>query len=103
MAMPLSFRITSRLALAPPALLSASIAMPEAMEASPITAIWWRLFSFLILDAIAIPRAADMDVEECPVPKSSYSLSDIFGKPLIPSMVRFFLNASRLPVRILCA
>ena len=37
-----------------------------------------------ILAAIAIPKAAEIDVEECPVPKESYLLSDIFGKPLMP-------------------
>ena len=31
--------------------------------------------------AIAIPTAAEIDVEECPTPKASYSLSEILGKP----------------------
>ena len=29
------------------------------------------------------PRAAEMDVEECPAPKGSYSLSSLFVKPAI--------------------
>ena len=32
--------------------------------------------------------AAEMEVEECPTPKASYSLSFIFGKPLIPLYFR---------------
>ena len=44
-----------------------------------------------------------MDVEECPAPNGSYGLSSRLGKPLIPSRVRFRLNASRRPVRILWA
>ena len=35
-----------------------------------------------------------MDVEECPAPKGSYGLSSRLGKPLMPSRVRFRLNAS---------
>ena len=35
--------------------------------------------------AIAIPKAAEIAVEECPTPKVSYSLSERFGKPEIPS------------------
>jgi hypothetical protein len=32
--------------------------------------------------ATAIPRAADMEVEECPAPNGSYSLSNRFVKPV---------------------
>lgn len=31
--------------------------------------------------ATAIPRAAEIEVEECPAPKGSYSLSSLFVKP----------------------
>ena len=69
--MPLSFSITSRLALLTPALFSASKASPPVIEPSPMTAICcrWRLpCSF---DAMAMPSAAEIDVDEWPVPKAS--------------------------------
>ena len=84
MAMLLSFRMTSRLELYTPALFKASKAIPPVIAPSPITAMLCRLSSPLILAAIAIPKAAEIEVDECPVPKESYSLSDIFGKPLMP-------------------
>lgn len=31
--------------------------------------------------ATAMPRAAEMEVDECPAPKGSYSLSSLFVKP----------------------
>ena len=36
------------------------------------------------LEAIAIPNAAEIEVELCPTPNVSYSLSPRFGKPEIP-------------------
>jgi hypothetical protein len=36
------------------------------------------------LRSIAIPKTAEMDMDECPPPKASYGLSLILGKPLIP-------------------
>ena len=44
---------------------------------------------------------ADMEVEECPVPKLSYSLSAILGKPLIPPFCLFVSKIFFLPVIIL--
>ena len=52
------------------------------IQASYVTACGY--VSFLSLLATAIPSAAEMEVEECPTPKVSYSLSDLFGKPLRP-------------------
>ena len=36
------------------------------------------------LEAIDIPKAAEIEVDECPVPNASYSFSPNFGKPDIP-------------------
>ena len=84
MAMLLSFKITKRLELYTPALFNASKAMPPVIEPSPIMAMFWRSSSPFSLEAIAIPNAAEMEVEECPVPNESYSLSSRRGKPLMP-------------------
>lgn len=35
-------------------------------------------------EAIAIPRAAEIEVEEWPTPKASYLLSVMLGNPEIP-------------------
>ncbi len=66
----LSLSTISISALHPPALFKPSYASPAVMEPSPITA---TVFSSLLrmAAAVAYPRAADMDVEECPVPKAS--------------------------------
>ena len=53
-------------------------------------------------EAKAMPSAADIDVDECAVPKVSYSLSLRRGKPDSPPNWRSVLMRSRLPVRILC-
>ena len=45
--------------------------MPALIEPSPITATTFR-FSPLTLLATAIPKAAEILVEECAVPKASY-------------------------------
>ena len=58
--------------------------MPLAIDASPITAICSLSNSCFMLDAKLIPKAAEIEVEECPTPKLSNSLSFISGKPLIP-------------------
>ena len=57
-----------------PALLSASNAMPALIAPSPITATT-RRSSPLRCAAIAMPSAAEIDVDECAVPNVSYSLS----------------------------
>ena len=49
-----------------------------------MTAMWLRVVSPSISLAVAMPRAALMEVELWPVPKASYSLSLRFGKPLRP-------------------
>ena len=67
-----------------PALFKPSKASPPVKAPSPITAITCLSFSFFIDEAAAIPKAADIDVDECPTPKASYSLSERLGKPLIP-------------------
>ena len=98
----LSFSSTSRSAFPIPALFRPSNASPPVIAPSPISA---TTFSSrpMILAAHAKPRAAEIEVDECPVPKQSYSLSLRLGKPLIPPSVRSVLKASRRPVRILCA
>ena len=62
---------------------NASKAIPPVRAPSPITAIT-SCFSFLISLLLAIPTAAEIDVEECPVSKKSYLLSFFLGNPLIP-------------------
>ena len=60
------------------------------------------LSSPLYLAAIAIPKAAEIEVDECPTPKVSYSLSLLFGKPLKPLYFLLVTKLSLRPVRILC-
>jgi len=100
--MSLSLRITVRSALAAPALFSASKAMPALIAPSPITATTARL-SALRFAAMAMPSAAEIEVDECAVPKVSYSLSTRRGKPAMPPHCLSFAMPSRRPVRILCA
>ncbi|MCY1235485.1 hypothetical protein D3C72_813910 [compost metagenome] len=69
--MALSFKITNKLASVTPAWFNPSNAIPEAIEASPTTAIWFLAPSPFRLEAIAIPKAAEIAVEECPTPKVS--------------------------------
>ncbi len=101
MLMSLSFRMTSRLASATPALFSASKAMPAVIAPSPMMATArrssprWRA-------AMAMPSAAEMLVLEWAVPKVSYSLSVRWGKPERPPSWRSVGMRSRRPVRILC-
>ena len=101
MLMSLSLRMTSRLASVTPALFSASKAMPAVMAPSPMTAMARRSSPFC-LAARAMPRAAEMLVEEWAVPKVSYSLSARCGKPDRPPNWRSDAMRSRRPVRILC-
>ncbi len=83
-----------------PAWFIASNAIPAVMAPSPITATDLR-FSPLYFAAMAIPSAADMEVDEWPTPKVSYSLSLRFGKPLKPLYLRLVLKLSLRPVSIL--
>ncbi len=75
--------------------------MPADMAPSPMTAMQWR-FSFLSFAATAMPSAAEIEVDECAVPKVSYFDSARRGKPEMPSIMRRRAIASRRPVRILC-
>ena len=99
---PLSLRMTRRSAPAAPALFSASNAMPALIAPSPITAATWRC-SPLRCAAIAMPSAAEIDVDEWAVPNVSYSLSLRRGKPDGPPAIRSRFISARRPVRILCA
>uniref|UniRef100_A0A0A9EES8 Dxs1 n=1 Tax=Arundo donax TaxID=35708 RepID=A0A0A9EES8_ARUDO len=84
-----------------PALFMASYACPAVMAPSPITATT-LFFPPLRSLPTAIPSAAEMVVELCPVPKQSYSLSARFVNPASPFVCRIVDILSRRPVRILC-
>lgn len=75
--------------------------MPALIAPSPITAMATR-FSPCVLAPSAMPSAAEIEVEECAVPKVSYGLSLRRGKPEMPSSWRSVAICSRRPVRILC-
>ena len=72
------------------------------MAPSPITATTWRSAPWSFA-AAAMPSAAEIDVDECAVPKVSYGDSLRRGKPDGPSSCRSRAIASRRPVRTLCA
>ena len=74
--------------------------MPALIAPSPITAttLLLSLDNFL---AVAIPNADEIEVELCPAPKESYSLSALFVKPDKPPPFRRVLILSFLPVMIL--
>ncbi|MNR28102.1 hypothetical protein D3C85_1454110 [compost metagenome] len=78
----------------------ASKAMPAVIAPSPITAMPTR-FSPLVRAPRAMPSAAEIEVDECAVPKVSNSLSARRGKPEIPPYWRSVDMRSRRPVRIL--
>ena len=101
--MRLSLRITSRSGSSsmPPAWPSASQAMPAVIAPSPITATTFRPFPARAF-AIAMPSAAEIEVEEWPTPKVSYSLSSRLGNGATPSFCFTLRMRSRRPVRILC-
>ena len=60
-------------------------------------------FSFLWLRPSAIPKAAEIDVEACPAPMTSYSLSERLRNPLNPLNCLIVGNSSNRPVSNLCA
>ncbi|MNP69043.1 hypothetical protein D3C76_1650850 [compost metagenome] len=99
--MSLSLRITSMSAPTSGAWFNASNAMPAVRAPSPITAIDLRGL-FCRRAAMAMPRAALIEVLEWPTPKVSYSLSERRGKAAMPSFWRRLPMAWRRPVRILC-
>jgi hypothetical protein len=49
-----------------------------------------------------MPSAAEMEVDECAVPKVSYSDSLRRGKPEMPPSWRMVASRSRRPVSTLC-
>lgn len=57
--------------------------IPPVIDPSPITAMT-LLSSPFKSRATAIPKAAEIDVLECPVPKASCSLSLRLGNPDMP-------------------
>ena len=75
--------------------------MPAVMEPSPITAITLRSLPAWAL-AMAMPRAAEIEVLEWPTPKVSNSLSSRLGNGATPSFCLTVWMVSRRPVRILC-
>jgi len=85
--MSLSLSTTSSSGILPacgtPALFRASKAMPAVMAPSPMMATALRA-SPRNCAPMAMPRAAEIEVDECAVPKVSYSLSSRRGKPLMP-------------------
>ena len=98
--MSLSLRITISRQSHTPALLSASKAMPADIAPSPMMATVKRSSPFC-LAAMAMPSAAEIEVDECAVPKVSYSLSLRRGKAAMPPKWRSPLIASRRPVSTL--
>ena len=88
-------------ASATPALFMASNTMPADIAPSPMMDTTCRS-SPLCLAASAMPSAAEMEVEEWPTPKVSYSLSLRLGKPAMPWRMRSRSMPARRPVRILC-
>ena len=99
--MSLSLSTTSMSAPTSGAWFSASNAIPAVSAPSPITAMDLRPLP-CIRAAMAMPRAALIEVLEWPTPKVSYSLSLRRGKAAMPSFMRRLAIRSRRPVRILC-
>ena len=62
--MQLSFKITNKLDFSIPALFKPSKASPALIDPSPITAICCLSFILLSFEAVAIPSAADIEVDE---------------------------------------
>ena len=71
MAMLLSLSTTSMSGFDEAMLLSASKAMPPVSDPSPMTATTLRSVSPRSCEAMAMPSAADTEVDECPTPKAS--------------------------------
>ncbi len=84
-----------------PALFIASYAIPADIAPSPMTATTW-LAPFDRSRATAMPRLAEIDVDEWAAPNGSYWLSERLVKPLKPPPCRKVRIRSRRPVRILC-
>src|ERR1035438_3230705 len=82
------------------AVLGMAVARDIKKESRKIIAIIF-LDSFFISRATAIPSTAEIDVEACPAPKVSYSLSNLLRNPLMPLSLLMVPNLSFLPVNIL--
>lgn len=80
MDMSLSLSTTTSRSFRVPALFIASYAMPADMAPSPMTQTTLRVAP-VRSRATAIPSPAEMEVDEWPAPKASYSLSLRFVKP----------------------
>ena len=83
-------------------MLSASNASPPVRAPSPmiLTTLKFSLFKSL---AQAIPRPEEIEVDACPAPNTSYSLSVLFKNPLNPLYFLIVSKESNLPVKTLCA
>ena len=97
----LSFNITIKGLSDAPALFIASYAMPALIDPSPITAITLRFVPFNILPT-AMPKPAEIEVDEWPAPNGSNSDSARLVKPDNPPFCRKLVMRSRRPVKILC-
>jgi hypothetical protein len=75
--------------------------MPALMAPSPITATTW-LLPPARSRATAMPRPAEIEVEECAAPNGSYALSARRVKPDRPPSWRKVRMRLRRPVTILC-
>src|SRR4030067_1090345 len=73
---------------------------PCSLLPSPMIAMTLKVSFFLSLPSI-MPRAADIEVELCPVPKASCSLSFLLGKPEMPPYCLSVEKLLYLPVRSL--
>ena len=97
----MSFKTITKFLFNAATLFKASKASPPVSAPSPITATTLSSLPFNLF-AVAIPNAAEIDVELCPVSNESASLSFLFGNPLNPSKHLNVVKSSFLPVRILC-
>ena len=96
----LSLRMTMKLVLSWPALLIASYASPPVNAPSPITATTVSLLPRRSR-AVTIPRAAEIDVDAWPAPKTSNGDSLRIAKPEIPPPCRTVPISAARPVSIL--
>ena len=96
----LSFNITNIGVFRSPALFIASKARPPVIDPSPMMETTLKSFLVNFLDS-ATPIAAEIDVDACPAPNTSYSLSFLFKKPLRPPICLIDGKSLYLPVKSL--
>ena len=99
---PLSFNTITKFLVHAHAFSIPSKAKPPVKAPSPITAMTRASF-FKSSFAASKPTAAEIEVDACPAPKLSYSLSEIFGKPEIPPSCLIVEKCSARPVKSLWA